>query len=88
MTENPVGFMDMFASRKLPDGTPLKTDYTGIKFHDIGLAFLVSAFVFGPPRWNEALYWQQIHFLPQLAPVIAIMNVEACRNGNRGKWLT
>ncbi|EUC40317.1 hypothetical protein COCMIDRAFT_30728 [Bipolaris oryzae ATCC 44560] len=88
MTNNPVGFMDMFASRKLPDGTPLKTDYTGINPIDTGLAFLVSGFLFGPLRLNEAYYWQQIHFLPQLAPLIAIMNVEACRDGNRGKWLT
>lgn len=79
--------MEMYLSRTLPDGTPIKTDYTGLHYLDEGLAFLVTAFVFGPLRHNEPLYWQQIHFLVQLVPIIAIMNVEACRERNQASWL-
>lgn len=87
MTGTPVGFMEMLQSSTFPDGSPIKKDYTGIPSFDIGLASLVAAFVPGPARWNEAFYWQQIHFLVQIAPVIAVMNVEACRGRNQGSWL-
>lgn len=87
LTGNPVGFMEMFLSHTLPDGTPIKKGYIGIQHLDEGLALLVTAFVFGPLRHNEAFYWQQIHFLIQITPIIAIMNVEACRERNQASWL-
>jgi hypothetical protein len=83
----PVGLTDMLETRTLPNGAPLKTDYTGIRPVDDMLALLVAAFIPGPLRMNEAYYWQQIHFLLQIGPVIAVQNVEACRERNQGSWL-
>jgi hypothetical protein len=87
MNNLPVGFMDVSKTGVLPNGVPLKKDFTGIRHLDEGLAFLVSAFVYGPTRWNETFYWQQIHFLLQITVLIAIMNVEACRERNQRSWL-
>ncbi|KAI8940782.1 hypothetical protein NX059_002048 [Plenodomus lindquistii] len=83
----PVGFMDTVEAGILPNGMNLKKHFTGIKPLDDGLSFLVAAFIYGPTGWNEAFYWQQLHFLVQIAGLIAIMNVEACRERNQSSWL-
>jgi hypothetical protein len=83
----PVGFNDVVAAGVHPNGTPIKKSYTGLFALDEGLSFLVTAFLPGAAGWNEAFYWQQFHFLIQLTVAIAIMNVEACRERNRGSWL-
>lgn len=83
----PVGFLDVIAAGAHPNGTPIKKDFTGLRYLDEGLSFLVSAFLPGSAGWNEAFYWQQFHFLMQLTTIIAILNVEACRERNRGSWL-
>ena len=83
----PLGFADMIASGALPNGVRFKTHYTGIGPLDTGLSFLVAAFLYGPTRWNGAFYWQQLHFLCQITPIIAIMNVEACRERNQSSLL-
>ncbi|RMZ73160.1 fad binding domain-containing [Pyrenophora seminiperda CCB06] len=69
------------------NGVRMRKEYTGIKQVDEPLGFLVTAFLYGPTKWNEPFYWQQVHFLTQLAVIIAIMNVEACRERNQGSWL-
>jgi hypothetical protein len=83
----PIGFVDVTAAGAHPNGTLIKKNFTGLKYLDEGLSFLVTAFLSGAAGWNEAFYWQQFHFLFQIAPMIAIMNVEACRERNQGSLL-
>jgi hypothetical protein len=87
MNNLPLGFMEVIETGILPNGVPLKKDFTGIRHLDDGLSFLVAAFVYGPTKWNESFYWLQIHFLFQIAVLIAISNVEACRERNQRSWL-
>lgn len=87
LNDVPIGFGAMIESGALPNGFRYKTHYTGIGPLDQGLSFLVAAFLYGPTNWNQAFYWQQFHFLSQLTAIIAIMNVEACRDRNQGSWL-
>jgi len=83
----PVEILDAAKTGILPNGVKMRKDYFGIKPVDESLSFLVTAFLYGPTKWNEAFYWQQVHFLGQLAVVVAIMNVEACRERNQSSWL-
>jgi hypothetical protein len=87
LNDAPVGFLDVVQSGTHPNGVAVKKHYTGLKPLDEGLAFLVTAFLSGSAGWNEAFYWQQFHFLTQITALIAIMNVEACRERNRSSWL-
>ncbi|CAO2649427.1 Nn.00g068120.m01.CDS01 [Neocucurbitaria sp. VM-36] len=87
LNDAPVGFLDIVETSTLPNGTRLKKYYTGIGPLDDMLSFLVAAFLYGPTKWNEVFYWLQLHFLVQFAAPMAIMNVEACRERNRGSWL-
>lgn len=87
LNDVPVGFADISETGTFPNGMPVKQHFTGVKPLDDGLSFLVAAFIYGPTGWNEALYWQQLHFLCQIAGMIAIMNVEACRERNQSSWL-
>jgi hypothetical protein len=87
LNDAPAGFLDVVAAGAHPNGILIKEGYTGLKHVDKGLSFLVSAFLPGAAGWNEAFYWQQFHFLLQLTAIFAIMNVEACRERNRGSWL-
>jgi hypothetical protein len=72
----PVGFTSLLAAGEHPNGLRIKTRYTGVVSLDTWLSFLVTAFIPGTAAWNEAWYWQQMHFLTQLGGVIAVMNVE------------
>ncbi|CAE7009140.1 hypothetical protein P3342_002968 [Pyrenophora teres f. teres] len=83
----PVDFLDVAKTAILPNGVKMRKDYVGIKPIDENLSLLVAAFIYGPTKWNEAFYWQQVHFLGQIAVIIAIMNVEACRERNQTSWL-
>ncbi|CAN9393892.1 unnamed protein product [Alternaria alternata] len=85
--EVPVGFLDVAASGTLPNGVSLKKHYTGIRILDEGLSFLVAAFLYGPTGWSETFYWQQLHFLLQITPLLAVHGVEACRERNQGSWV-
>ena len=87
LNDAPVGFLDVVQAGVHPNGVAIKKHYTGLKPLDEGLSFLVSAFLPGSAGWNEAFYWQQVHFLTQLTALVAIMNVEACRERNRGSLL-
>ncbi|KAI1438415.1 hypothetical protein GGR50DRAFT_429559 [Xylaria sp. CBS 124048] len=75
----PVGFVEQVESKVLPDGTPMRTHYTGIEAVDSGLLFLVAAFIAGPLGWDEGVRLQQMHFLVQFFAIVAVWNVEACR---------
>jgi hypothetical protein len=87
MNDIPRGFPELVQDDVLPNGVPIKKDFTGIRMLDEGLSFLVVAFLYGPTKWNEHFYWQQFHFLFQITSLIAIMNVEACRERHQGSWL-
>jgi len=83
----PKDFLEVAQAGVHPNGTPVKKDYTGLALIDEGLSFLVTVFLSGPAGWNETFYWQQFHFLIQITGLIAIMNVEACRERNSGSWI-
>jgi hypothetical protein len=83
----PVDLLGTYEVGKHPNGTPIRKDYTGLKHLDEGVSFLVTVFLPGSAGWNETFYWQQFHFLLQLTGLVAIMNVEACRERNRASWL-
>lgn len=83
----PIGFVEMIESGVMPNGVKLRKHYTGLGPLDDMLSFLVGAFLPGPTGWNENFYWQQLHFLVQIMPLIAVTTVEACRERNQGSWL-
>ncbi|EDU40033.1 hypothetical protein PtrSN002B_002391 [Pyrenophora tritici-repentis] len=83
----PIDILDVAKTAILPNGVKMRKDYFGIKPVDESLSFLVTAFLYGPTKWNEAFYWQQVHFLGQITVIIAVMNVEACRERNQSSWL-
>ncbi len=83
----PVGLYLMVEAGVLPSGQPIKKNYTGLKPVDDILALLVTVFLSGPAGWNEEFYWQQWYFLMQVVPIVAVMNVEACRERNRPSWI-
>jgi len=87
LADAPVGFLDVVQSGAHPNGVPIKKNYTGLGLLDEGISFLVTAFMPGAAGWNETFYWQQVHFLLQFGVMGAIMNVEACRERNRGSVL-
>jgi hypothetical protein len=83
----PVGFNQTLEAGVHPNGVVIKKSYTGLGPVDEVLKLLVTAFLPGAARWNELAFWQQFHFLVQIAPMIAVMNIEACRERNRGSWI-
>ena len=87
LNDLPLDFNKIIETGILPNGMRIKKHFTGVVPLDEGLSFLVAAFLYGPTAWNEAFYWQQLHFLVQITTLIAVMNVEACRERNRGSWL-
>jgi hypothetical protein len=87
LRDAPVGFLDVLEAGAHPNGTPIEKNYTGLKIIDELLALLVTAFLPATTGWNEAAYWQEFHFLLQIMPIIAIMNVEACRERNQKSWI-
>jgi hypothetical protein len=83
----PVDFLQTVESSILPNGVPVKKTFIGISVIDEGLSFLVSAFIGGAAGWNKSFFLLQVHFLISIGAQIAVMNVEACRERNRGRWL-
>ena len=72
----PVGFTSILATGAHLNGARIKNDYTGLVPLDTWLSFLVTAFLPGTAGWNEAWYWQQVHFLVQIGGVVGVMGVE------------
>jgi hypothetical protein len=62
----------------------LRRHYTGIAGVDLGLQFLVVAFLPGVLNIDLGVKLQQAHFLISFFPIIAIICVEAGRA--RNKW--
>jgi hypothetical protein len=84
----PADFIEHVEARVYPTGTAMRTRYTGIEVVDSGLLFLVAAFAAGPLGWDEGVRVQQLHFLVQFFAVIAVWNVEACRDRNSWKLIS
>jgi hypothetical protein len=64
---------------------PLRESYTGIPAFDLGLRFLVTAFLPGVAGWDPEFRVQQIYFLVSFFSVIAIWSVEAGRERSKGR---
>ncbi|KAI1179281.1 hypothetical protein F4777DRAFT_506263 [Nemania sp. FL0916] len=84
----PVDFVERVEARTYPDGTAMRTHYTGIKAVDEGVLFLIAAFAAGPLGWDNGVRLQQLHFIVQFAAVIVAWNVEACRARNSWKLIS
>jgi hypothetical protein len=87
LNDAPVGFNQTLEAGVHPNGVIVKKNYTGLGPVDEVLKLLVTAFLPGAAGWNEAAYWQQFHFLMQITPMLAVLNIEACRERNRGSWV-
>lgn len=68
--------------------SPLRESYTGIPAFDLGLRFLVTAFLPGTAGWDPEFKIQQIYFLVSFFSVIAIWSVEAGRERSRGRLMS
>lgn len=84
----PVNFVEQVEARTYPTGMPMRTRYTGIEAVDSALLFLVAAFVAGPLGWDNGVRLQQLHFLVQFFGVIAVWNIEACRQRHAWKLVS
>ncbi|KAI0911243.1 hypothetical protein F4823DRAFT_586459 [Ustulina deusta] len=84
----PVNFVEQVEARTYPTGMPMRTRYTGIEAVDSALLFLVAAFVAGPLGWDHGVRLQQLHFLVQFFGVIAVWNIEACRQRHAWKLVS
>ncbi|KAI1362596.1 hypothetical protein F5Y08DRAFT_311780 [Xylaria arbuscula] len=84
----PVNFVQLVEAKTYPNGTPMRTRYTGIEVVDNGLLFLVAAFAAGPLDWDHGVRLHQMHFLIQFFGVIAVWNVEACRARNAWRLIS
>lgn len=69
-------------SRKFSNGFPLRESFTAFAPLDIGISYLVAAFLPGVAGWDEAFRLQQIYFLISFFPIISIWSVEAGRKRN------
>ncbi|ETS75493.1 hypothetical protein PFICI_12437 [Pestalotiopsis fici W106-1] len=84
----PVDFEKVVTSGQWADGTPIKQTYTGVEAIDFVFRWLVPAFIAGPAGYDQGVRLQQIHFLVNFFAVVAIWNVEASRQRNRGSALS
>jgi hypothetical protein len=64
----------------------LREKYTGIEPLDLGLRYLVAAFLPGVAGWDKEFQIQQIYFLVSFFPIIAIQSAEAGRKRSGGSW--
>ncbi|KAF2812035.1 uncharacterized protein BDZ99DRAFT_259997 [Mytilinidion resinicola] len=75
-------FQDVVTSLTFPNKQPLRERYTGIEPLDLGLRFLVAAFLPAAAGWDPGYEIQQIYFIVSCLAIIAIWAVEAGRKGN------
>jgi len=81
----PVDFNeDVFEHKRLSNGLPLKTNYTGVMPVDSLLSMLVAAFIPGSAGLSRPFQLQQIYFLAQFSAVIFVNTVESHRSRNAG----
>lgn len=58
----------------------IRRHYTGIEGLDSFLGMLVTAFLAGPAGFQKHIQLQQVNFLFNFAPVLAVMSIEAVRS--------
>ena len=63
---------------------PLRSRYTGIEAIDVGLGFLVSAFLPAAAGWDRGHQLFQCYFLVSFYAIVSIWSVEAGRSKNKG----
>ncbi len=85
----PVGFEeDVFVKKQLPNGAPLKVEFTGLAPLDGMLCVAVASFVPGCAGWEPEIQLQQIYFLFQYFAVCCIRTVEARRKRNQWRVIS
>jgi hypothetical protein len=66
----------------------LRRNYTGVHAIDMGLSFLVAAFLPGAAGWDRNFQLLQAYFLFSFFSLIAVWSVEACRTRNKGRVIS
>lgn len=67
---------------------PVRLQYTGIKWLDFGLAFVVTAFLPGAGSLDAGFWIQQLYFLINFFAVVSLWTIEASRRRNKGKVIS
>jgi len=88
LNDVPVGFQDVVANARFPNGLPLKTRYLGVPYLDDTLPWLVASFVAGPAGWDTSVRLQQMYFLYNFAGILAVLVVESRRRANASRITT
>ncbi|KAI8960994.1 hypothetical protein F5Y11DRAFT_328080 [Daldinia sp. FL1419] len=81
----PVNFHTVLDTGVFANGTPVETEYTGIRAVDEVAKFLVIAFLEGTANWDVGVHAQQTYFLLQWFAVVCVWAVEASRRRNAWK---
>jgi hypothetical protein len=88
----PKGVFDSTAealrSHVFPNGVALKAQYVGLAAVDAVLAYLNAAFVPGVLGWDLGYRLEMVYLLMNLAVVVGLMTIEACRIRNRNRVLS
>lgn len=73
---------------RLPDGLPLKTDYTGIVLFDYPISALVAFFFYGTNGSEEGFQLFLVDAYSTLQSAFVWLYVESARSGRKPKWVT
>lgn len=75
-------------ARVFPNGTRLKSEWTGNEVADWLLTELAAAFIGGAAGWDHGVRLQQSYLLVHFAAVVGLLGTEACRGRNRWRVLS
>ncbi|KAK6951197.1 hypothetical protein Daesc_007728 [Daldinia eschscholtzii] len=81
----PINFNTVLETGHFDNGTPVETNYTGIKAIDEIAKFLVIAFLEGTAGWDAGVYTQQLYFLLQWFAIVSVWSIESNRRRNAWK---
>ncbi|KAI1482993.1 hypothetical protein F4774DRAFT_367838 [Daldinia eschscholtzii] len=81
----PINFNTVLETGHFDNGTPVETNYTGIKVIDEIAKFLVIAFLEGTAGWDAGVHAQQLYFLLQWFAVVSVWSIESKRRRNAWK---
>ncbi|KAI0885507.1 uncharacterized protein GGS22DRAFT_161091 [Annulohypoxylon maeteangense] len=88
INEVPTNFHPVVETSTFENGTPLVTQYTGVKAVDELAKFLVAAFLAGPAGWDVGVKAQQAYFLMNFFAVVSVWAVESSRRRNSGRLIS
>ncbi|SMQ47075.1 unnamed protein product [Zymoseptoria tritici ST99CH_3D7] len=83
-------FRDMWSTPDFhwpTNGVLARKVYTGIPLVDYFLKVLGTAFLPGSAGWERKLWLLHVEFLVSFGAVVGVLNVEAGRRGNQGRWI-